>query len=273
MQSDHWSFMDSGRQTPAYNMALDEYLLNRGAGGRKKPVLRFYGWDPPGLSIGYFQKTKGRISSEGIRRHGIKLVRRLTGGQAVLHHHELTYSVLIPEDDPDMPGSVVGAYRLISEGLLKGFSHLGLHAELAIPEKKKSHSHSPVCFEEASWYELVVEGRKAAGSAQTRQKGMILQHGSIPIDIDREELFDCFIYPNNRVRDRARQAFLHKAVTIDEIARRRITLDEVKQAFYQGFEQGLGIKLETEGITRAEEEQVRILARTKYETDAWNWKR
>lgn len=254
-------------------MALDEYLLQQGAAGRKEPVLRFYQWDPPGLSIGYFQKTSGRIDRYGAARRGVRPVRRLTGGQAVLHDHELTYSVILPENYPDMPRSVVGAYRVLSKGLLEGFRELGLQAELAIPEKKKESSHSPVCFEEASWYELVVEGRKAAGSSQTRREGMILQHGSIPLSVDESKLFDCFDFPNERVKDRARKAFDGKAVSLDTLAGRKLTIDEVKRAFYTGFERGLGIKLIPADLTSQDEKAVWELAHSKYDTEAWNFSR
>lgn len=273
MNEHEWLFIDSGIQSPAYNMALDEYLLECGAKGRKQPVLRFYGWNPPGLSIGYFQKTSGRIDLDGVHKRGAVCVRRLTGGLAVLHHDELTYSVIIPEDYPDMPRSVVGAYRVLSRGLLEGFRTLGLDADLAIPENKLGSSHSPVCFEEASWYELVVEGRKAAGSAQTRQKGMILQHGSIPITVDEDELFDCFQYANERIKERAKRAFSGKAAALEDLLGRKVSIDEVKQAFYHGFEKGLGIHLNPLVLTEEDKREVLLLARNKYETDQWNLSR
>ncbi|RYL95697.1 lipoate--protein ligase family protein [Sporolactobacillus sp. THM7-4] len=268
-----WLFLDSGQQSPAYNMALDEYLLEYREHGEPRPILRFYGWDPPGLSIGYFQKTKGRIDMDGVRRHGFRLVRRPTGGLAVLHDDELTYSVILPESYPGIPGSVVGAYRVLSAGLLEGFRALNLKADLAIPEQNREASHSAVCFEEASWYELVVEGRKAAGSAQTRQKGMILQHGSIPLSVNLDKLFDCFVYKNEQVKERAKRAFVDKAVSLEMLSGKRPPLSEVKRAFYRGFERGLGITLEQGELTAKEEQKVRELARTKYESDEWNFSR
>ncbi|GAY77084.1 lipoate--protein ligase family protein [Sporolactobacillus inulinus] len=270
MSKQEWYFIDSGIHSPAYNMALDEYLLECGEKGRTKPVLRFYGWDPPGLSIGYFQKTTGRIDFDGATAHGIACVRRLTGGLAVLHDDELTYSVVIPEDYPDMPHSVVGAYRVLSRGLLEGFRALGLDADLAIPEDKRVGAHSPVCFEEASWYELIVAGRKAAGSAQTRQRGMILQHGSIPIRVNTDQLFDCFSYANPRLKERAKRAFTGKAAALEELLGRKVALEEVKTAFYHGFEKGLNINLRQLVLTDEEEQMVRERAKNKYETDAWN---
>lgn len=270
-----WFFIDTGSHTPSYNMALDDYLLERGRQNGQLPVLRFYGWNPPGLSIGYFQKTTGRINRAGVAAHGFELVRRLTGGQAVLHHDELTYSVIISESDPSMPHSVVGAYRVLSRGLLEGYRNLGLQAELAIPDSslQKAREHSPVCFEEASWYELVVAGRKAAGSAQTRHHGMILQHGSIPLHTDPDELFDCFDYPSARVRTRTQAAFGDKAIAIDEAIGQRVSLETVKTAFYHGFETGLNITFQRLELSAEDQRAVKRLAEEKYASELWNYSR
>ena len=212
-----WFFMDTGFSSPAFNMALDEALLIKQSNGKLPPVLRFYGWEPAGLSLGYFQKTKGKIDIEGAKKRGFGIVRRPTGGLAVLHDQELTYSVIIPESHEKMSKSVSKAYQVISKGLLEGYKLLGIEANLAIPDEKIGKSGTAVCFEEPSWYELVIQGRKAAGSAQTRQRGVILQHGSIPINIDSEALFDLFIYPNEKVKERALKAFGGKAVAINEV--------------------------------------------------------
>jgi lipoate-protein ligase A len=273
LAKEKWYFIDSGAGTPSFNMALDEVLLNRCALGDKTPVLRFYEWNPPGLSLGYFQKTKGRIDREGARRFGVGIVRRLTGGLAVLHDHELTYSVIMPEDYPGIPQTVVGAYRVLSQGLLAGFRRLHLPAELAVPVRRRREDHSPVCFEEASWYELVVGGRKAAGSAQTRRKGVILQHGSIPLSVDDNKLFACFQYPNDRVRKRMQRAFGGKAVALNDLSERQFSMEEVKSAFFHGFEEGLGVTLYRTGIDKDELTAAQRLAESKYAAESWNFSR
>ena len=105
-----------------------------------------------------------------------------------------------------MPSTITEAYRVISEGLLEGFKLLGFDAYFAIPRSKEREKlkqpRSAVCFDAPSWYELVVEGRKIAGSAQTRQKGVILQHGSLLQDVDIDELFDMFIFKNDRLKEK-----------------------------------------------------------------------
>ncbi|MDT2045495.1 lipoate--protein ligase family protein [Bacillus sp. 1780r2a1] len=273
-----WRFIDSKERSPYYNMALDEALLEWHSTGQIPPTIRFYGWNPPTLSIGYFQKAEKEINFEQVDELGLGFVRRPTGGRGVLHDEELTYSVIVSENYPNMPKTVTEAYRVISEGLLEGFRSLGLEAYFAIPrteEEKNSlkNPRSSVCFDAPSWYELVVEGRKIAGSAQTRQKGVILQHGSILLEIDEDKLFSVFNYPNDRVKERMQRAFRSKAVAINAIAGRKIQMEEAKEAFYKGFASALNIDLEPYELTEEEERYVEELAQKKYASDEWNFRR
>jgi lipoyl(octanoyl) transferase len=278
MDKEVWRFIDSGNCSPSFNMALDEALLDWHSEGKIPPVIRFYGWKPATLSIGYFQKVDKEIDLEAVKAHGLGFVRRPTGGRGVLHEHELTYSVIVSEDHPEMPKTVTEAYRVISEGILKGFHQLGLEAYFAVPKTDEERSalkdpRSAVCFDAPSWYELVVEGRKVAGSAQTRQKGVILQHGSILLDLDEDKLFSLFKYPNERVKERMKSSFKNKAVAINEISSRRISLEEAKEAFYKGFADGLNIELESYQLTEEELAYVNKIAKDRYENDEWNFKR
>jgi lipoyl(octanoyl) transferase len=278
MKKEVWQFIDSGNCSPSFNMALDEALLDWHSEGKIPPTIRFYGWNPATLSIGYFQKVDKEIDLEAVREHQLGFVRRPTGGRGVLHEHELTYSVIVSEDYPEMPKTVTEAYRVISEGILRGFQSLGLQAYFAVPKTAEEREalktpRSAVCFDAPSWYELVVEGRKVAGSAQTRQKGVILQHGSILLDLDEDKLFSLFKYPSERVKERMQKAFKEKAVAINEISSKKITIDEAKVAFKEGFEQGLNIELVPYSLTKDELDYVENLARSRYESDDWNFKR
>ncbi|MDP4086669.1 MAG: biotin/lipoate A/B protein ligase family protein [Bacillota bacterium] len=278
MKKEIWRFIDSGNGSPSFNMALDEALLDWHSEGKIPPIIRFYGWNPATLSIGYFQKVEKEINLEAVKKHGLGFVRRPTGGRGVLHDQELTYSVIVSENHPEMPTSVTEAYRVISEGILKGFHHLGLEAYFAVPKTNEERDalknpRSAVCFDAPSWYELVVEGRKVAGSAQTRQKGVILQHGSILLDIDEDKLFSLFKYPNERIKERMKSAFKNKAVAINEISTRRISVREAKEAFYKGFKDGLNIELEPYELSNEELAYVWDIAEKRYESDEWNFKR
>jgi len=273
-----WYFIDSKENSPAYNMALDEKLMEWHRNKELPPIIRFYGWAPATLSVGYFQQIEKEIDLKAVNSYQLGFVRRATGGRGVLHDDELTYSVVVSEDHPAMPETVTEAYRVISEGLLEGFRNLGLQAEFSIPrsfEEKENlkNPRSSVCFDAPSWYELVVEGRKLAGSAQTRQKGIILQHGSIILSIDEEKLFDLFIFPNEKVRRRMQQGFHKKAVAMNDILDKTVSLDQVKLAFKKGFETGLNIQLKSYVLTEEQESQVYQLMEDKYNQDFWNYKR
>ncbi|WP_158735173.1 biotin/lipoate A/B protein ligase family protein [Alteribacillus sp. YIM 98480] len=278
MDKETWYFIDSGNCSPAYNMAMDEMLLHWHSKGAVPPIVRFYGWNPATLSIGYFQKVHKEIDLEAVNKYGLGFVRRPTGGRGVLHDQELTYSVIVSEEHPQMPATVTEAYRVISEGILQGFRYLGLDAYFAVPRTKEEENQlknprSAVCFDAPSWYELVVEGRKIAGSAQTRQKGVILQHGSIILDIDEDKLFDLFKYPSDRVRERMQKAFKNKAVAINELKSSPVELKDVSKAFHKGFADGLNVDWEPYQLNDKEENEVWELAKSKYELEEWNFRR
>lgn len=205
------------------------------------------------------------------------MVRRQTGGRGVLHDKELTYSVIVPESHPDMPSTVTEAYRVISEGLLEGFKLLGFDTYFAIPRSKEERDklkqpRSAVCFDAPSWYELVVEGRKIAGSAQVRQKGVILQHGSLLQDVDVDDLFDMFKFKNDRLKDKMKQAFVEKAVAINDISNRHITIEDMEVAFEEGFRKGLNIDFKPLELTQQQQNEIKELTE-KYKADEWNYRK
>lgn len=275
---EQWRFIMSDAMSPDMNMAIDEAILTAHSEGKVPPTVRFYTWNPPTLSIGYFQKAQKEIDTGQVERHGIGFVRRPTGGRAVLHDKELTYSVIVSEKHPQMPSGVTEAYKVISLGLLHGFQALNLQAEmvsLASEEEKEKYSSpgSSACFDSPSWYELVVEGRKVAGSAQTRQKGVILQHGSILLDMDVELLFSLLRFPSERVKERMMESFRQKAVTINDVSPTPVSLQEAIAAFRKGFASGLGVELVEQKLTDEEWELAEQLAKERYATHEWNFRR
>ncbi|MDU3146583.1 biotin/lipoate A/B protein ligase family protein [Staphylococcus sp.] len=272
-----WNFINTGSHDPYYNMAMDEALLNFVSRGEIDPVVRFYTWNPATLSVGYFQRLKKEIDIDKVKEKGFGLVRRQTGGRGVLHDKELTYSVIVPESHPNMPSTITEAYRVISEGLLEGFKLLGFDAYFVIPRSKGEREklkqpRSAVCFDAPSWYELVVEGRKIAGSAQTRQKGVILQHGSLLQDVDVDELFDMFIFKNDRLKEKMKKAFVDKAVAINDISDRHISIEEMEKAFEEGFKKGLNIEFKPLSLTENQLAEVKVLEE-KYRSEEWLYKK
>ncbi|MGO3049405.1 octanoyltransferase [Staphylococcus casei] len=272
-----WNFINTGSNDPYYNMAMDEALLNFVSRGEIDPVIRFYTWNPATLSVGYFQRLTKEIDIEKVKAKGYGMVRRQTGGRGVLHDKELTYSVIVPESHPEMPSTVTEAYRVISEGLLEGFKLLGFDTYFAIPRSKEEREklkqpRSAVCFDAPSWYELVVEGRKIAGSAQVRQKGVILQHGSLLQDVDVDDLFDMFKFKNDRLKDKMKQAFVEKAVAINDISNRHITIEDMEVAFEEGFRKGLNIDFKPLELTQQQQNEIKELTE-KYKADEWNYRK
>lgn len=272
-----WNFINTGSKNPYYNMAMDEALLNFVSRGEIDPVIRFYTWNPATLSIGYFQRLQKEIDIDKVKEKGYGLVRRQTGGRGVLHDKELTYSVIVPESHPNMPSTVTEAYKIISQGLLEGFKNLGFETYFAIPRSKEERDklkqpRSSVCFDAPSWYELVVEGRKIAGSAQTRQKSVILQHGSILQDIDIDDLFDMFKFKNERLKAKMKENFVQKAVAINDISNQHITLNEMENAFEAGFKKGLNIDFKPLELTEKQLEEVQELE-DKYRSEAWMYRK
>ncbi|WP_436851527.1 lipoate--protein ligase family protein [Staphylococcus gallinarum] len=272
-----WNFINTGSNDPFYNMALDEALLNFVSRGEIDPVIRFYTWNPATLSVGYFQRLTKEIDIDKVKEKGYGMVRRQTGGRGVLHDKELTYSVIVPESHSEMPSTITEAYRVISEGLLQGYKELGLDAYFAIPRSKEERDklkqpRSAVCFDAPSWYELVVEGRKIAGSAQVRQKGVILQHGSLLQDVDVDDLFDMFIFKNERLKEKMKKAFLDKAVALNDISDKKITIAEMEVAFEKGFKKGLNVDFKPLTLTEAQQAEVNELIE-KYKSDDWNYRK
>ena len=233
-----WRFLDSGPHTGAVNMAIDEDLLCRVAAGEESlPVLRFYTWDPPAVSLGRFQIMETAVRTEACTRLGIDIVRRVTGGRAVLHNQELTYSVVARTDDPLFPNDVLGTYKVLAAGLLAGLGNLGIHAEMVSRSSRhaglvKKDTKDPSCFSSPSWHEILVKGKKIIGSAQRRVPGAFLQHGSILIGYD----------PGLEAEVIHGKGACDCVTCIRHELNRDITLDEVKQAFLHGFSEAVGME-------------------------------
>lgn len=218
------------------NMMIDEQLLEAAVQGETIPVLRFYTWAPPAVSLGRFQDEETSVNREACGRLGIDIVRRITGGRAVFHNKELTYSIIARTDNPLFPSSVIGAYKIIAEGLLGGLRNLGVSAEMVSRSGRyaslvRKDVREPACFSSPSWYELLVQGRKIIGSAQRRVGGAFLQHGSILIDYNPP--LEAVVIPGGGSRT--------VVTSIREELGRPVMLDEVKHAFLTGISTALGI--------------------------------
>lgn len=267
----HWRLIDTGFQTAARNMAIDEAIMRAHGRGEVPPTLRFYGWEPAAVSIGYFQSMAKEIDLDAVRRGGYGYVRRQTGGRMIFHHQELTYSVVIRQEL--LPGGVMETYRELSQGLLAGLRLLGGSPALASgeldPRLRDPGGFHAACFDSASAYELTLNGKKAVGSAQTRGEGVILQHGSIPLDTDVALLFSLMKVPDG-VRERLIQRYRTKATSLKEALGRSVDYQEARDAMIGGFQEAFGLTLVETPLTPGEEAEAALLEREKYGSDLWN---
>lgn len=253
-------------------MAIDEALMEGMVkSANPQPVLRFYGWNPATLSLGYAQSYLKEVDVDACRESNIDVVRRPTGGRAVLHQYELTYSVIAPETEEHVKGSIIESYLKLSEPLLRGLQAVGVPAEMAV-KAHSSQTGTAACFDAPSWYELVVAGKKLVGSAQTRRNGILLQHGSIILHFDVELLFRLLKTPNKEVRQRLLTGFKAKACALDEVWSYPVTHDELERGICTGFRETMHIDLLPSTLTR-EENLMAVQLVDKYNSEEWTMRR
>jgi lipoate-protein ligase A len=220
-------FLDTGFNDGRFNMALDANFLFLVEERDLPPILRVYGWDPPAVSLGYFQNPKESIDLRRCHRFGVEVVKRPTGGRAILHLDDFTYSFIALEEDIGEAKGLIGAYLTISQALVEGLKVLGVEAKLERGKKEgvRSSKGRP-CFASLSRYEIEVGGRKLVGSAQRRKGKVILQHGSIPLKKGGLSITDLLPSSPGNLR----------GTNLSDVLGREVEFDEVKEAIRKGFE-------------------------------------
>ena len=256
-----WRLLVTEAADGATNMAIDEALLLGRLAGGSPPTVRFFAWAPPTVSLGYGQPLDRHVSAETCRALGVGLVRRLTGGSAIYHdgpERELTYSVTAAADDVGTP-DLLETYRWIARALLRGLTTLGAKADIvAVPDG--SGPTPAFCFARTGRYEIEVEGRKLVGSAQRRQGGGFLQHGSVLLGVDEPRLRALFPTTADP---------LATMTTLEATIGRRPSWDECAEELARAFEAEHGLTLRPDGLTFDETREVERLVAERYGTDAW----
>ena len=243
--------VDATPRTGAWNMALDEAIVDAVASGDAPPTLRFYQWEPPALSLGKRQPLEG-IDLARCAADGVDVVRRATGGWAILHTDEFTYSVACRGDDPRVAGPILDAYRTLSQGLIVGLGLLGVVATMRAARPEGTHNLSAACFEVPSAYEVTVGERKLIGSAQARMGARILQHGSLPLRGEIARVVDYLTFADEQARATLATRLRGHAITLGEALGRPISFDEVAPAMARGFGAALTLDLIPGAPTPAE---------------------
>ncbi len=233
--------LETGHKKGSWNMALDEVLLKKTRDGT--PILRIYGWSNPCVSIGYFQSIND-IDFEFCLQNGIDVVRRITGGGAVFHESELTYSFTTKE----FPSNILESYQSICQMIISGLAKLGLRAKF-----------SPL-------NDITVNGKKVCGNAQTRKDETLLQHGTVLLDVDKQKMFSVLKIPVEKIQGKA-------TTPHDRVAGVMRSFEEVKHAIKESCSEIFEAKLEPYEIGDNEELACSRLIQTKYGTKDWTTRR
>jgi lipoyl(octanoyl) transferase len=267
-----WRLLNTGAQDGATNMAIDEAILESVVAGRSRPTLRLYGWTPACVSIGFGQPI-GDVDRAACSERGWNVIRRPSGGKAILHVDELTYSVCAPPDEPRVAGGIMESYGRLVAGLLAGLRGLGLEPAEAKPEyAPEQEAEGPVCFDGPARYEITVAGRKLVGSAQARPKGGIMQHGTMPLTGDITRIIDGLVWNGPSARRLARERLSRRALTLEEALGRTVAFEEAVTAMTDGFRTALRLTLVPGELTAEEREAAQRIRHEKYLNDSWTSK-
>ena len=265
--------LESDFSSGAWNMAVDSAIVDAVASAQQPPTLRLYGWHPFCLSLGYGQRARD-VDAGALAARGWDLVRRPSGGKAILHGDELTYSLCLPLDHALALGDVVASYRRISRGLLGALDRLGLAATAGHQGDATSGAgDGPVCFVMPSHYEIKVDGRKLIGSAQLRRKGVLLQHGSLPLTGDLGRICHGLAFECEAARQAQRQSVRQRAITLEQASGQARTWHDVADAFLHGFSQSLDLSLAPGQLSQREFASANAYQRERYASSAWTLKR
>lgn len=224
-----------------HNMGVDEAIMKSGI-----PTLRLYQWSPPAISIGYFQSLEAEVKTEVCKKQGIDIVRRITGGGAVFHDKELTYSLVMPEKN--MPSEIIKSYEMICALIVNALRDLKIKA-----------SFHPI-------NDILVKNKKISGNAQTRKQGMLLQHGTILLDVDVDRMFSLLKVPDEKMRGKLIKVVKERVTSVHE-TNPCITIVEVQQAIIRQFEKKIGSI--TQDTLTPEEEKQALKSSEKFSSKDW----
>jgi len=242
-----WRLIDSGALPCALNMGIDQALLQLYARGESPPTLRFYQWNPPAISLGRLQRRPG-FDASACQRLGFDVVRRPTGGRAVLHQDDLTYSIITGIQE-GIPINLPAAYRLLCRGLLAGFRLLGIEADLG---QEQARADQPdICFLRAVIGDILFRGKKFVGSAQTWSGSSLLQHGSILLETQTATWAELLGGDEGTKQTRC-EDLKKKMTSLIEILGYVPPISKVKTSIVKGMAQALGVVFAEGQLTPSE---------------------
>lgn len=252
---EQWRLLKTDFNSASINMAIDRAVLVANSKGKVPPTVRFFGWSPPAISIGYFQSLEEEVDLDACRKFDVDYVRRITGGGAVFHEKEVTYSIVIPESHPEIPKNIVDSYGRICGALINGLKHLKIKSQYA-----------PI-------NDIVASGRKISGNAQTRKMGTVLQHGTILMDVDVDKMFSLLRVPNEKIKDKLIADVKQRVTSIKHVLGKEIPFKEVAGAMKAGFEEEFHVELVEGTLTEEEIALTRKFEKECFSAEEWNHRR
>jgi len=250
-----WRLLKTEDNSAFTNMAIDRAVMVENGKDKAPPTVRFYTWKPPAISIGYFQSLKEEVDLEVCKNLGVEYVRRITGGGAVFHDKELTYSIVISESHPLVPKNILESYRRICGSIIRGLKHLWIESKYA-----------PI-------NDIIVNNKKISGSAQTRKSKTVLQHGTVLIDVDVDKMFKILKVPNEKIKDKLIADVKQRVTSIKHISGNNTSFNDVADAMKIGFEEEFGIELVNGDLTRKEIDLTKKFEKECFSTYEWNYRR
>jgi lipoate-protein ligase A len=252
---EQWRLLQTGYNTAYKNMAIDRAVLISNSENKVLPTVRFYRWNPSAISIGYFQSLKEEVDLKKCDKLGVDYVRRVTGGGAVFHEEELTYSIVIPEVHKKIPKNILKSYGRICGAVMNGLKHLGIDSR-----------YVPI-------NDIVVNGRKISGNAQTRKARTVLQHGTVLIDVDVDKMFSVLKVPDEKIKDKIIDDVKQRVTSIKHILDDKVSFKDISKSMKIGFEEEFDVELIDEELTVYEKELTEKYEKEFFYNKDWNHRR
>ncbi len=249
-------FLDLKVNDAYTNMAVDE-AITKARGENKAPdTLRFYMWKPSAVTLGYFLSVEDEVNLAALNKFGFDLNRRISGGGSVLNSEtgEITYSVILKEDDPRVSSDPVESYHLLCQGIIDALSILGIKADF-----------KPI-------NDIVVNGKKISGNAQIRRYGAVLHHGTLLVDFDAKQMFGVLKISKEKLSDKMIEQAEERVTTIRRLLGRPIGFPEVRDALEKGYRKALNADLVKGDLTPYEQQLVKEF-RARYASRKWIYRR
>lgn len=250
-----WRFLVTNGNNAYRNMAIDRAILVANSRGIAPPTVRFYYWDPSAITIGYFQSLEEEVDLLMCKKHGVDYVRRITGGGSVFHEHELTYSIVISEDHKEIPKNIMDSYGRICGAIIKGLDNFGIKSV-----------YYPI-------NDILCNGKKISGNAQTRKHSTVLQHGTVLLDVDVEKMFSLLRVSDEKMIDKLVSDVKQRVTSVKHVLSRSVSFNEIIDDMKKGFEEEFNVDLYPGRLTDEEIEFANDFEKNCFSLKEWNHKR